>query len=409
MPPSSLHQQALQRLSLLRVASIGTWIAFVFYFVFQHAIILSYTSLMIAPYVGLFSVGAWQAWRSQVYSKHLTIHLVLECQLLTCMLFYSGGAANPLISYFFILLVIAAYSLPLKHAIAITALSILDYSLLMVWHKPLISQSISHDKSLFDLHLIGMWLNFVVSAVIFAALIPLMVQGIMRQRQEIQRLREQQLKNEQLIGIATLAAGTAHEMGTPLMTMQMLLNELAANSEINKADLSILLTQVERCQTSLKRLSASGRNAQKVSAQNATDWLENLLERWRLSHPKAQWQDKGMKTPACIVASPLLDQALLNLLDNAAEAGNSDIELHCTVSDGFWNLHIIQPDSQAADNLNKQHNFTSSKEHGLGLGLYLSNASVEQFGGKILLQAQPDGSTLCLLSLPLCSKSECNQ
>src|SRR5690554_2839114 len=84
MPPSSLHQQALQRLSLLRVASIGTWIAFVFYFVFQHAIILSYTSLMIAPYVGLFSVGAWQAWRSQVYSKHLTIHLVLECQLLTC-------------------------------------------------------------------------------------------------------------------------------------------------------------------------------------------------------------------------------------------------------------------------------------------------------------------------------------
>src|SRR5690554_6322179 len=124
MPPSSLHQQALQRLSLLRVASIGTWIAFVFYFVFQHAIILSYTSLMIATYVGLVSVGAWQAWRSQVYSKHLTIHLVLECQLLTCMLFYSGGAANPLISYFFILLVIAAYSLPLKHAIAITALSI---------------------------------------------------------------------------------------------------------------------------------------------------------------------------------------------------------------------------------------------------------------------------------------------
>jgi len=409
MPPSSLHQQALQRLSLLRVASIGTWIAFVFYFVFQHAIILSYTSLMIAPYVGLFSVGAWQAWRSQVYSKHLTIHLVLECQLLTCMLFYSGGAANPLISYFFILLVIAAYSLPLKHAIAITALSILDYSLLMLWHKPLASHGISNDKNFFDLHLIGMWLNFVVSAVIFAALIPLMVQGIMRQRQEIQRLREQQLKNEQLIGIATLAAGTAHEMGTPLMTMQMLLNELAANSEINKADLSILLTQVERCQTSLKRLSTSGRNAQKVSAQNATDWLENLLERWRLSHPKAQWQDKGMKTPACIVTSPLLDQALLNLLDNAAEAGNSDIELHCTVSDSFWSLHIIQPDSQAADNLNKQHNFTSSKEHGLGLGLYLSNASVEQFGGKILLQAQPDGSTLCLLSLPLCSNSECNQ
>src|SRR5690554_7616632 len=147
----------------------------------------------------------------------------------------------------------------------------------MLWHQPLISNALESEKSLFDLHLLGMWLNFVVSAVIFAALIPLMVQSGLRQRQQIQQLREQQLKNEQLIGIATLAAGTAHEMGTPLMTMQMLLNELAANSEINKADLSILLTQVERCQTSLKRLSTSGRNAQKVSAQNATDWLENLL------------------------------------------------------------------------------------------------------------------------------------
>src|SRR5690554_4850546 len=406
MPPSSLHQQALQRLSLLRVASIGTWIAFVFYFVFQHAIILSYTSLMIAPYVGLFSVGAWQAWRSQVYSKHLTIHLVLECQLLTCMLFYSGGAANPLISYFFILLVIAAYSLPLKHAIAITALSILDYSLLMLWHKPLASHGISNDKNFFDLHLIGMWLNFVVSAVIFAALIPLMVQGIMRQRQEIQRLREQQLKNEQLIGIATLAAGTAHEMGTPLMTMQILLNELEPDATISKEDFSILKTQVERCRQSLMRLSAAGREVQKVSEHKADQWLAELLERWRLSHPKAQWQDNGINAKACIVASPLLDQSLLNLLDNAAEAGDSPVQLQSTIDGNFWKLHIVQPDTQAAENLQKQHNFSSSKEYGLGLGLYLSNASVEQFGGNIHLQAQADGSSLCILSLPICYKSE---
>src|SRR5690554_2589544 len=154
MPSSLLHQQALQRLSLLRLASIATWIAFVFYLAFQHAITLSYTGLMVVPYVGLLLVGVWQAWYRQVSSTQLAIHLVLECQLLTVMLFYSGGAANPLISYFFVLLVIATYSLPLKHAIAITALCILDYSLLMVWHKSLISQSISHDKSLFDLHLI---------------------------------------------------------------------------------------------------------------------------------------------------------------------------------------------------------------------------------------------------------------
>ncbi len=407
MSLSLIHQHALQRLTLLRLASIGTWLIFVLYLKYLHLTELLHTGLMLAPYLLLLLSGAWQAWRTQVSSKNLLLQLTLECQLLTAMLFFSGGAANPLISYFLVLLLLAAYSLPLKYTIALTTLCIIDYSMLMLWHQPLVSHAVSSDKSLFDLHLVGMWLNFVVSAVIFAALIPLMVQSGLRQRQQIQQLREQQLKNEQLIGIATLAAGTAHEMGTPLMTMQMLLSELEPNKVINKEDFSILSTQVERCRQSLMRLSAAGREVQKVSEHCADQWLADLLERWRLSHPKAQWQDNGLTSKTCIVASPLLDQSLLNLLDNAAEAGNSPVQLHSKVDDDFWRLHIIQPDAQAAINLQKQHNFSSSKEYGLGLGLYLSNASVEQFGGNIHLQAQADGSTLCILSLPLCYKSEC--
>lgn len=407
MSSSLVLQHALQRLTLLRAASILTWLAFILYLRYQHLTDLSYNGLLLIPYTLLFLAGAWQARHTQLESKHLLVQLVLECQLLTAMLFFSGGAANPLISYFLVLLLIAAYSLPLKQTIGLTTLCILDYSLLMLWHQPLASHALNSDKSLFDLHLVGMWLNFVVSAVIFAALIPAMVQSRGRQRQEIQRLREQQLKNEQLIGIATLAAGTAHEMGTPLMTMQMLLNELEPSKTINQEDFFILKTQVERCRKSLMRLSTAGRDVQKVSEQNAYTWLTNLLERWRLSHPKAQWQDNGLNSDACIVASPLLDQALLNLLDNAAEAGNSPVQLFSTVETGVWSLHILQPDAQAAQNLQRLHNFSSSKEHGLGLGLYLSNASVEQFGGNILLQAQADGSTLCILSLPICYKDEC--
>lgn len=386
-----------------------TWLVFILYLRYQHLTDLSYSGLLLVPYALLFITGAWQAWRSQVQPKHLLVQLALECQLLTAMLFFSGGAANPLISYFLVLLLIAAYSLPFKQTIALTVLCIFDYSMLMLWHQPLASHALNSEKSLFDLHLVGMWLNFVVSAVIFAALIPSMVQSGTRQRQEIQRLREQQLKNEQLIGIATLAAGTAHEMGTPLMTMQMLLSELTPNNVITNEDFTILTTQVERCRKSLMRLSTAGRDVQKISEHHAYTWLTDLLERWRLSHPKATWQDNGLNTDACIVASPLLDQALLNLLDNAAEAGSSPVQLHSTLEHGFWCLHIIQPDSQAAQNLQRQHNFSSSKEHGLGLGLYLSNASVEQFGGNIRLQAQADGSTLCILSLPLCFKSNCKQ
>lgn len=269
MSLSLIHQHALQRLTLLRVASIGTWLAFVLYLKYLHLTELFLTGLMLIPYLLLLLTSAWQAWRTQVSSRHLLLQLALECQLLTVMLFFSGGAANPLISYFLVLLLLAAYSLSFKYTVALTTLCIIDYSMLMLWHQPLESSALNSSKNLFDLHLVGMWLNFVVSAVIFAALIPLMVQSGLRQRQEIQQLREQQLKNEQLIGIATLAAGTAHEMGTPLMTMQMLLNELEPSNVINSDDFYILKTQVERCRQSLMRLSAAGREVQKVKIGRA--------------------------------------------------------------------------------------------------------------------------------------------
>lgn len=75
--------------------------------------------------------------------------------------------------------------------------------------------------------------------------------------------------------------------------------------------------------------------------------------------------------------------------------------LSTEISEKCWLLNIVQPDSSAADKLDQQHEFKSQKEHGLGLGMYISNASVEQFGGTIHLQALQNGATLCQLRLPL--------
>ncbi len=133
---------------------------------------------------------------------HLLLHLAFECQLLAGLLFFTGGATNPFISYFLVLLVVSAYSLPVSYSLLITVLCIADYSLLTQWFQPLLSNHVhglaSHN--LFDLHLAGMWLTFVISALIVVTFIPLLLKSSQQQQQEIQQLREQQLKNEQLIG-----------------------------------------------------------------------------------------------------------------------------------------------------------------------------------------------------------------
>ena len=402
IPNHDLIRTHLQRLSLLRLASLGVWLAFLLYLQFLGFKKLALVWLLLATYTGLTALGAWRAWRGQVRPYQLLLQLIIECELFALMLYLSGGSANPLISYYLVLLVMASYSLPRKQALAITLLTVIDYSALTQWHKPLLLHSMAdHSQSLFDLHMLGMWLTFVVSAVILITLIPALVHSRETQRQEIHTLREQQLKNEQLIGIATLAAGTAHEMGTPLMTMNLLLGDLKAQEPLSSEDLNILQTQVGTCRAALKRLAHAGREARSSGQQLAADWLKNLLERWRLSHPKALWHDHGLGAYALIAASPLLDQALLNLLDNAAEAGSEPVHLYSSVQEGFWQLDIVQSDPKAAQNLHERHTFSSSKEHGMGLGLYLSNASIEQFGGNIHLLAQAEGSTLCRLRLPV--------
>ncbi len=396
----------LQRLALLQLSVATVWLLFLGYLQNLSVPNLEPAWLLLGLYLPILLAVNWQGARRSIKPWQLFLYLMLECQLLTGLLFFTGGATNPLISYYLVLLVLAAYGLPGSYVIWITLLGVADYSLLNLWYQPLLlpHQAQLEGLSLMDWHLAGMWLTFVISVAVLTTLIPLLVRSKQRQQQEIQQLREQQLKNEQLVGIGTLAAGTAHEMGTPLMTMSMLLDDMASEPlpEVIQEDIDILKQQVERCQTSLRALSERGRHVRQTTQVDALDWLQQQLHQWQLSHPNACWEmDTHDLNHGQIRHSPLLDQALLNLLDNAAEAGQHTIQLSSGIDLQHWLLNIHQPDPNAAEQLTQGGLFASAKTDGMGMGMYLSNASVEQFGGSIHLQALPDGSSLCQLRLPL--------
>jgi len=396
----------LQRLALLQLSVATVWLLFLGYLQNLSVPNLQPAWLLLGLYLPILLAVNWQGARRSIKPWQLFLYLMLECQLLTGLLFFTGGATNPLISYYLVLLVLAAYGLPGSYVIWITLLGVADYSLLNLWYQPLLlpHQAQLEGLSLMDWHLAGMWLTFVISVAVLTTLIPLLVRSKQRQQQEIQQLREQQLKNEQLVGIGTLAAGTAHEMGTPLMTMSMLLDDMASEPlpEVIQEDIDILKQQVERCQTSLRALSERGRHVRQTTQVDALDWLQQQLHQWQLSHPNACWEmDTHDLSHGQIRHSPLLDQALLNLLDNAAEAGQHTIQLSSGIDLQHWLLNIHQPDPNAAEQLTQGGLFASAKTDGMGMGMYLSNASVEQFGGSIHLQALPDGSSLCQLRLPL--------
>ena len=83
-----------------------------------------------------------------------------------------------------------------------------------------------HGEAGFHLHLVGMWVNFVLSAGFIAFFVVRMAQAIRLRDAELARQKENALRNERIVALGTLAAGAAHELGTPLSTMAVVLADL---------------------------------------------------------------------------------------------------------------------------------------------------------------------------------------
>ena len=265
MSSSDSSSIVIARLTAIRLVISLLLLSFLSWLEWQHMDGLFPAWIALGIYLPLLIAGLAQS-RRRCSETMLLFHLMVEFQLITVFLYFTGGASNPFISYLLVLLVYAAYNLKQQWVWLMAILGILDYSALTQFYQPLTLPIHSHTlsgKSFFDLHLAGMWLTFVLSSLVLAAFIPSLVVVKNRRRQELAELRERQLKNEQLIGIATLAAGTAHEMGTPLMTMEMLLAEAYEHKEsIPPKDVKLLHQQVEICRQSLQRLAMAGRNSQ---------------------------------------------------------------------------------------------------------------------------------------------------
>ncbi|MCQ4270728.1 ATP-binding protein [Pseudomonas kuykendallii] len=406
----SASRQNLWRLILIRVLVLAAQAGSVGFAYATDILPLPWVELSITLMISAaFCVLAALRLRAPWPVTELEYAVQLACDMIihSLLLFYSGGSTNPFVSYYLVPLTIAAAILPWAYSMVLSGLALSCYTVLLIWYEPL-HLNVEHEAMIISLHLFGMWMNFALSAAFITFFVVKMAGALRRQDQLQAERREEGMRDEQLLAVATQAAGAAHELGTPLATMSVLIKELRIEHKnpLLQEDLAVLQEQVQLCKDTLQQLvrAAEADRRQAVQEQTALEWLEAVLRRWHLMRPEASYRFQciGQGAAPRVLPPPDLTQALLNLLNNAADACPDDLDIQLG-----WDIQWIELSIRdhgagvplaIAEQLGKP--FFTTKGRGFGLGLFLSQASVTRAGGTVKLYNHEDGGTLTELRLP---------
>ncbi|MGH8562030.1 MAG: sensor histidine kinase, partial [Nevskiales bacterium] len=267
----------------------------------------------------------------------------------------------------------------------------------------------------FHLHVLGMWLNFLLSALLVTIFVTAIAEAVRRRDRSLATAREEALRNEQILAIGTLAAGAVHELSTPLSIMAVTIGELRDQHQgdpVLTSDLRLLRKQIDVCRQQLDiLLSNAGQNRAAGAAITLSleAFLREIVERCRLMRPELVLHDTIAENLSSILIAheATLAQAILAALNNAADAsiaaGQPVVSLRGTCDGDRLNVEIedrgsgLRPEQLARAG----RGIFSTKPQGYGLGLVLSHATLERLGGEMRLEPRTGGGTLVRIILPL--------
>ena len=319
------------------------------------------------------------------------VHLLVDIAVLAWMLGWSGGIHNPFGLMFLILIALAALALPRGWALAAAMACLIGYLTSGLLGRPLEGH---HNP--YSLIVSGIAASFLISAMVVLYFSTRLAADLRSRERELAALRERFTRNEGIVALATHAAAMAHELNTPLATMTLLADEIAAEVDTDdlRADAELLGQLLALCRERIRNLAVP----------TEVDLVREVSQ-WRLVRPTIDLHRTG-ELPAALRVEPSISHLIQALLNNAADAGEAvghlRVDLHLEYRDGALKGEVrdhgrgFDPDHSLLPAL-----FNSEKPHGLGVGLALSHATVEQLGGDMTMTPAEGGGTRICFHLPL--------
>jgi len=398
-------------------------------------------------------------------------HLLIDALALTALLALSGGSANPFTILYFLPITLATQVSP-RWTWALAALCLAGFASLFVLvpiasepsEPPPITEAAGAEPSEptpsadphahhhhptptptpaptnqpeaeaeaapadhsehFAGHQRGMWVAFGIAGVLMTVFIHRTALALARQRLELARLRQTALEDRHLAAVGTLAAGAAHELGTPLGTIRLLVDELPHMAEDERGEaIGTVREQLDRCKLIVSRMASP---ELRVSA------LGGLGESWSLAELAEELDELSPGVPFSVRIAPevaaltcqqpfeVIAQLLRELVANAAEACRRTrarerglvvtLAARGTAARGTRVMIDVDDRGVGMDPTTLASAFdpfytTRPEGQGMGLGLYLARAHLRQLGGNIELESTLGQGTQVHLDFPLDPRS----
>lgn len=389
--PSLAYRKPISRLLFLRTVSIAIQLLSVIVLHFSMGthdyigvllLIIAFETLFHLSSIVYFS-------RLNATNLALALQILADITFLSLMLLYSGGATNAFVSLLLLPLIIAAVCLPLRW-LALCSFTAVGFYTLLVFNMP------KHEMHHMDMqeHFLGMWLNFVLSALVVTTTISALVKANTNKERQMAIQREETLRSEQLMALGTAAAQVTHHLATPIANLQMIYEDLEEEIGGNNSLVKEMAAPLLQCTQQLAyfRDYASQIKANKIAPIFINNLLNEFYDACLLHFPEQQIELNNQTRPESkINADSLLLSALINVVQNAVDANNQaakqTIQINVFEKSDLLNIEITdQGNGFDLDLLDSLGHETIKSQKGMGIALFLSNTTVNKLGGELIIE-----------------------
>jgi len=360
----------------------------------------------------ILSLLRWRT-RREVTNAELMVALLVDIGALTVQLYLSGGATNPFVFLYLLQVILGAVLLRPWSTWTVVAVTTLCFAGLAVFGRPL-PLPLDHDRGLASPYMLGMLVCFALNAALLVTFISRITDNLRERDANLARLHQRAAEEEHIVRMGLLASGAAHELGTPLSTLAVILGDwqhlphFTSDPELAQ-EVTEMEAQVQRCKAIVSGILLSAGEARGESSEETTicTFLDEVVDDWRRRRPSAgaglRYSNRfGQDLPA--VSDSALKQMVGNVLDNALEASPAGLHFDAAREGDALVLTVTDQGPGFApamlEHLGKPYQSSKGRPGG-GLGLFLVVNVARTVGGRVSARNRPEGGAEVKIALPL--------